>query len=62
MKIKEINEINRKRDKRKFYKDVRNLSNLPTVMTLECKDKEGNILPKKTNKYGKEGNNALNNY
>ena len=43
-KIKEINETNRKRDTRKFYKDVRNLSSLPTVTTLVCKDKDGNIL------------------
>jgi hypothetical protein len=42
-KIKEINETNRKRDTQKFYKDVRNLSNIPTVMTLLCKDKHGNI-------------------
>jgi hypothetical protein len=39
-----IKEINSKRDTRKFYKDIRNLSNLPTVMTLVCKDKDGNIL------------------
>jgi hypothetical protein len=49
-KIKELNETNRKRDTRKLYKDVRNLSNLPKVMTLICKDKNGNILSeKKTN-------------
>jgi adenylylsulfate kinase-like enzyme len=44
VKIKEMNEINRKRDTRKFYKYVRNSSNLPNVMTLVCKDKDGNIL------------------
>jgi hypothetical protein len=33
-KIKEINETNRKTDTRKFDKDGRNLSNLPTAMTL----------------------------
>ena len=43
-KIKELNETNRKRDTRKFYKDVRNLSTRPTVTTLVCKDKDGNIL------------------
>ena len=43
-KIREINETNRKRDTRKFYKDVRNLSNLPIVTTLVCKDTDGNIL------------------
>jgi hypothetical protein len=43
-KIKELNETNRKRDTRKFYKDVRNLSNLPIVTTMVCKDKDGNIL------------------
>ena len=43
-KIKQLSETNRKRDTRKFYKDVRNLSNLPTEMTLICKDKEGYIL------------------
>ena len=47
VKIKGINEINRKRDTRKFYKDVRNLSNLPTVTTLVCKDKDGSILSEK---------------
>jgi len=46
-KTKEINETNRKRDTRKFYKDVRNLSNLPIVRTLVCKEKDGNILLKK---------------
>jgi len=46
-KIKEINETNRKRDTGKFYKDVRNLSSLPTVTTLVCKDKDGNILSEK---------------
>ena len=46
-KIKQLNETNRKRDTRKFYKDVRNLSNLPTVTTLVCKDKDGNILSEK---------------
>jgi endonuclease/exonuclease/phosphatase family metal-dependent hydrolase len=45
--IKLLNETNRKRDTRKFYKDVRNLSNLPTVTTLICKDKDGNILSEK---------------
>jgi ribosomal protein S2 len=43
-KIKEINKINRNRDTRKFYKDIRNLSNQPSVMTLVCKNKDGNIL------------------
>ena len=61
-KIKEINEINRKKDTRKFYKDVRNLSNLPTTMTLVCKDKEGNILEEKKNKFWKDGNNISKNY
>ena len=47
-KIKDINETNRKRDTRKFYKDVRNLSSLPTVTTLVCKDnKDENILSEK---------------
>ena len=46
-KIKELNETNRKRDTRKFYKDVRNLTKLPNVTTLVCKDKDGNILSKK---------------
>jgi hypothetical protein len=62
-KIKEINETNRKRDTRKFYKDIRNLSNLPTVTTLLCKDKDGNILfGGGTNKHWKDGNNILKNY
>ena len=52
-KIKEINETNRKTDTRKFYKDIRNLSNLPTTMTLVCKDKDGNILSGKKKKFGK---------
>jgi len=52
-KTKEINEINRKRDTRKFYKDVRNLSSLPTVTTLVCKDKDSNILLKKKANTGK---------
>ena len=43
-KIKELNETYKKRDTRKLYKDVTNLSNLSTVMTLVCKDKDGNIL------------------
>jgi hypothetical protein len=46
-KIEEINETNRKKDTRKFYKDIRNLTNLPTTMTLVCKDKGGNMLSKK---------------
>jgi hypothetical protein len=46
-KTKEINETNRKRDTRKFYKDVRNLSHLPIVRTLVCKEKDGNILLEK---------------
>jgi hypothetical protein len=46
-KLKEINETNMKKDIRKFYKDVRNLSNLPTTMTLVCKDKDSNILSEK---------------
>jgi len=43
-KIKELNEANKKRDTRKFYKDVRSLSNLSTVTTMVCKDKDSNIL------------------
>ena len=46
-KLKEIDETNRKKDTRKFYKFVRNLSNLPTTITLVCKDKDGNILSEK---------------
>ena len=61
VKIKEINEINRKRDTRKFYKYVINLSNVPAVTTLVCKDKVGNILSEK-NKYWKDSNNTLKNY
>ena len=61
-KIKELNETNRKKDTRKFYKDVRNLYNLPTAMTLVCKDKDGNILSEKKNKFWKDGNNILENY
>jgi len=45
-KIKEINETDRKKDTRKFYKDVRNLCNLPTTMTLVCRDKDGNNISK----------------
>ena len=33
--------------------DVRNLSYLPTVTTLVCKDKDGNILSEKTANIGK---------
>jgi hypothetical protein len=47
---RKINETNRKRDTRKFYKDVRNLSNLPTVTKVVCKDKDGNILSGKKKK------------
>jgi hypothetical protein len=61
-KIKEINETNRKTDTRKFYKDIRNLSNLPTTMTLVCKDKDGNILSGKEKKDWKDGNNVSKNY
>jgi mannosyltransferase OCH1-like enzyme len=43
-KIKQLNYTNMKRHTRKFYKDVRNLSNLPSVTTLLCTDKDGNIL------------------
>jgi len=43
-KLREINKTNRKKDTRKFYKDVRNLSNLPTTITLVSKDKEENML------------------
>jgi hypothetical protein len=49
-KIKEINETNRKKDTRKFDEDVRNLSNIPIATTLVCKDKDGNIVIKKTGK------------
>jgi len=51
-----------KKDTRKFYKDVRNLSNLPTTVTLVCKDKDGNILSGKKNKFWKDGNNISKNY
>ena len=61
-KIKEINETDRKKDTRKFYKDVRNLCNLPTTITLACKDKEGNILSEKKNKSWKDGTNISKNY
>ena len=47
MKIKELNETKMKRITRKFYKEVRNLCNLPTVTTLVCNDKYGNILSEK---------------
>jgi len=43
-----------KRDTRKFYKDVRNLSNLPTALTLVCKDTDDNIVSDQ-NKYWKDG-------
>jgi len=43
-KIKELNETNKKRDTRKCYNGVRNLSNLPTLTTLVCKDKDNNKL------------------
>ena len=52
-KIKQLNETNRKRDKRKCYKDIRNLSNLPTVTSLVCKGKDGNILSEKIANIGK---------
>ena len=61
-KIKELNETNRKRDTRKFYKDIRNLSNLPNVTTLICKDKTATHHQKKRTKYWKDGNNNLKNY
>ena len=47
-KLREINKTNRKKDTRKFYKDVRNLSNLPTTITLVSKDKEENMLSGKS--------------
>jgi hypothetical protein len=40
---------------RKFYKDVRNLTNLPTTMTLVCKDKTGTYYQKKKNKFWNDG-------
>ena len=47
MKIKELNETKMKRITRQFYKEVRNLCNLPTVTTLVCNGKYGNILSEK---------------
>jgi len=60
-KIKELNVTNKKRDKRKFHKNVRNLSIVPNVTTLVCKDKGSNITSVK-NKYWKDGKNILKNY
>jgi hypothetical protein len=57
-----MNKTIRKSDTRNFYKDVRNLSNLPTVRTLVCEEKDGNILSEKETKFWKDGNNTLKNY
>jgi hypothetical protein len=47
-----MNKTIRKSDTRNFYKDVRNLSNLPTVRTLVCEEKDGNILSEKETNIG----------